>query len=350
VTGQLQAVDADGIRLVVDGEARTLPVDTVRAVVRADIQTTPTTLTVTCADGSTVAGTDIAWRGDTLTVSHPAGAIELPMARVQSVSWHDAAGEGRWEAGLPPDLESDVIIVRKGDDFEFVQCAITGITADSVTVKLDEETIPVNRGKVIGLRWLREPTPPGGVRVRVDGGNIAAKAVSWTPDGLVIDDGLKLPAAMLAEIDYASGRTLRVATLPPERIVVEPFFGALGNIEGLADYFRPRATPAPAGGQGIDLVVRPRTEAVWRIPAESREFRTSLSVKTPSDTGPVVVIAIDDREVFRGPVDAAAGNDGRVAVGPLPVAGGRRLHLSVDFGPSGAAAGVVVLHDPVLTR
>lgn len=350
LTGRLERLDAAGIEVVVDGQARTLPIDTVRTVVRPAATTTPSTLTVTCTDGSTLAGTDVAWQGEVLSISHPAGTITLPMARVRSISWHDAAGDGRWQAALPAGIESDVIVVRKGDGFEFVECAITGISADTVAVVLDEQAIPVKRSKVMGLQWLRERAASGGIRVRIDGGAVNGTAVTWTPASLVVDDAIRLPAEMLVEVDYASGRTVHVATLPPERVEVEPFFGALGKIDGLQDYFRPRSLPAAPGGPPVDLLMRPRTTAVWRIPSDSREFRTSLSATTASAPGPVVVITLDDREVFRGSIDQAAGVDARVAVGPLPVAGARRLRVTVEFGSAGAAGGAVVFHDPVLSR
>lgn len=350
LTGRLERLDAAGVQIVVDGQPRTLPLDTVRTVGRPATATTPSTLSVTCSDGSTLAGTDVAWQGDVLSISHPAGAITLPIARVQSIAWHDAAGDGRWQAALPAGIESDVIVVRKGDDFEFVECAITGISADTVSVVLDEQTIPVKRAKVMGLQWLRERQPLGRINVRIDGGAVRAKAVAWTPTGLIIDDAIRLPADMLVEVDYASGRTVHVAGLTPERVEVEPFFGALGKIDGLEDYFRPRPLPATAEGPLVDLLVRPRSVIVWRIPPESREFRTALSATAASGTGPLVVIAIDDREVFRGAIDQATGADGRVSVGPFPVEAGRRLRVTVDFGSAGAAGGAVVLHDPVLSQ
>lgn len=350
LTGRLEAVDPAGLRLAIDGQTRSLPLDAVRSVVRAGDAAAPSALAVTCTDGSILSGTDVAWQGDRLTISHPVGPITLPMARVRSIAWHDAAGADRWQGALPAGIESDMLVVRKGDDFEFVECAITGITADAVSVVLDEETIPVKRAKVMGLVWLRQPEPAGGVMVRIDGGSVAAAKVSWTPAGMMIDETIALPADVLREIDYASGRMVHVAALAPERVDVEPFFGSLGKAEGLEAYFAPRAVPATAGGRPVDLVIRPRTVAVWRIPADSREFRTGLSAAAAAGAGPMVIIAVDDREVFRGPVDRRSAAAGPIPVGPLPVSGGRRLHVTVDYGSAAAAAGTVVLHDPVLSK
>ncbi len=350
VSGVLEAVDATGVRVAVDGAARTLAVDTVRTIARAAAAAPPAAVAITCVDGAQVTGADAAVQGDQLSISHPAGVITMPLARVRSIAWRDREGAAEWQAALPRGIETDLVVVRKGEGFEFVECAIAGIDADVVTVVLDEETIPVKRGKVLGLQWLRQPTPAAPVIVRIDGGQLTATEVSWSPEGLVIDKAVRLPAAALVEIDYASGRTVHVATLPTERLEVEPFFGSVGKVDGLAGYFQPRAVASTAGGPKWDLLVRPRTVAVWRIPPASREFRTSLST-TAAGAGPMVVIAIDGKEVFRGQIDrGATGADGRTAVGPIPVSGGRRLELTVEFGSAKAAGGAVVLHDPVLSR
>lgn len=349
LAGQLEAVGQDGVSVSVDGQVRSLPLDVVRSLARPAAEASPSTLVVTCTDGSTLTGTDIAWQGDLLAISHPTGQIELPIGRVLSIAWHDATVERSWQAALPAGLEADVIVVRKGNDFEFVECAITGITADTVAVVLDEETIPVKREKVLGLRCLRERTAAGPVRVRTDGGLLTATDISWTPAGMVIDGTTKLPAAALVEIDYAAGRTLHLATVPPERVEVDPFFGDLGEVDGLETYFRPRAVATPSGSI-VDVVVRPRTIAVWRIPADSREFRTGLSATASVGAVPVVVISLDDREVFRGPAPRAGMPDGPVTVGPVAVSGARRLQVTVEYGSTGPASGAVVLHDPVLAR
>jgi hypothetical protein len=353
VAGILEGIDSAGARVRVDGAVQSLPLDAVRSLARVAPALMPSAVAITCTDGSRFAGTDVAWQGDLLTISHPAGPISMPLSRVRSIAWRGAAAAGAaadWESSIPAGIESDLVVVGKGDGFEFVECAIAGIGPDAVKVVLDEETIPVKRSKVLGLQWLRQPAAAAAVAVRIDGGQLTAAKVAWSPEGLVLDDTVRLPAAALVEIDYASGRTVHLAALPTERMDVEPFFGSLGKVEGLAGFFQPRALPSTAGGPPRDLVVRPRTTAVWRLPPESREFRTSLST-TAAGPGPVVVIALDGNEVFRRVMDRGLeAADGRVAVGPVSVAGSRRLELTVDFGSAGVAAGAVVLHDPMVSK
>ena len=92
-------------------------------------------------------------------------------------------------------------------------------------------------------------------------------------------------------------------------------------------------------------MIRPRTEAVYRLPANSRRFRTTVE---PAGQGIVesalVVVAIDGREVFRQQIDASAA----VPV-DLDLVGARRLSLVVDFGPAGGA-GAVRLREPTIEK
>ena len=147
-----------------------------------------------------------------------------------------------------------------------VPCAIVGITADAVRVVLDGETIPVKRERVVGLRWLREPVVVGGIIVEVSGGMLSASRVEWSPAGLVVDDEVRVPAAALRSIDYAAARTTRLAGLATDQLDVEPFFGSLADIKELAAAFRPRVIMAEEGDPRRDLLIHPRTVAVWRVP------------------------------------------------------------------------------------
>lgn len=356
--GTLAAVDADRIRLQTASGDRDFTIADVRTV--ANTGTTrqePLGVRLIGAEGWHLSGTDVAWSGTTVQLAHPAGPITVPVTKVRTIIWDRspagdvAAKDPAWLDSLPEELDSDVVVVAKGDGVQFVTCAIVDISAASVTVTLDGETIPVKRERVVGIHWLRERAAPGRIAVRVAGGSIGASRISWSPQALVVDE-IEMPAAMLEAIDYSAGRTVRLATLPTERLVVEPFFGSLAEIPGLADFFRPHVPMVRDAAPGRDLVIRPRTAAVWRIPDGSRSFSARVSGNAPeSRGGSVVVIAVDDTEVFRGPVDhATAGGAHGTALGPFPLEGARRLSITVDYGDAGPAGGVVVLQDPVFER
>jgi hypothetical protein len=300
-------------------------------------------------DGTVLGGDEFSWQGPTATLATAAGSIELPLGRVKSVEWR-ADGRAEWIGSVPEGTASDLVVIGKPDGFEFVECAISAIGPDTVTVVLDEETIPVKRSKVIGLRWLRPDAGavPGRTVVDVVGGSLRADSVAWTEAGLVLDAAdaerkATLPATALVRIDFAAGRMTRLATVAPEQLEVEPFFGALGTIEGLSRSFAPRAVPAGDRVKSA-LVIRPRTVAVWRIPPGGRRFRTRLA--SAAGAGPAaVIISVDDRRVFEQVVSGA-----EATPVDLDLAGGRRLGVTVDFGPAGALAGVVRLEEPIIEQ
>lgn len=350
VVGVLVKVDAASVLIESDGAQRSLPIATVRRLERGGATPAPAgpAATLTLVDGSTLAGDDFSWEDGGATLVGPQGRVELPIERVRSVAWRQAdGGDPDWLRALPESIESDLVVVKKGDAFEFVDCAIAAVAADAVSVVLDEEKIPVKRSKVIGLHWLRPAADaqPAAVTVDVAGGSLRADRVEWTPDSLVLDGVIRIPAGMLERIDFASGRTIQLATLEPERLEVEPYFGGLAKVAGLSGFFAPRAVPADREFPTPGLLVRPRTVAVWRLPTGSRRLRTAIAPATKTPHAPAIVaISLDDREVFRGPVTAES-----PAMIDLDLVGGRRLTLTVDFG-SPAGSGPVRLAAPVIEK
>jgi hypothetical protein len=361
ITGALQRITANELSIVAEGSARTLPLSSVRRVERAPSGRSPAQqgrAWLTMTDGTTLVGDDFSWAGGLGLLLRADGQVELPMDRVRTIDWRSpnpeaannpaaAGGPGEWLASIPETTESDLVVIRKGNAFEFVECAIAAVSADAVSVVLDEEKIPVKRSKVVGLHWLRAAGPKESARFVIDltAGRLRADTVEWNPEGLVLDGAVKLSAAMLERIDFAAGRTVALATLTPERLDVEPYFGGLAKIEGLAGFFAPRAVPADAEFPRPGLVIRPRTVAVWRLPANSRRFRTVIEPAGRVGGEPaVVVVAIDDREAFRRQIDASAA----VPI-DLDLSGARRLSLSVDFAPAGGS-GAVRLTEPVIEK
>jgi hypothetical protein len=355
-TGRLTGISAASVDLIGEGAAtRALPLDRVRTLALSDTGggaagdagSGPVRLALT--DGTVLGGDEFSWQGTKATLATSAGNIELPLGRVKSVEWR-ADGRAEWMGSVPEGTASDLVVVGKPGGFEFVECAISAIGPDTVTVVLDEETIPVKRSKVIGLRWMRADAGAALGRTVVDvvGGSLRADSVAWTDAGLVLDaaDAERktiLPATALVGIDFAAGRTTRLVALAPDTLEVEPFFGALGSIEGLSRYFAPRPVPVVDRAKPA-LVIRPRTVAVWRIPSGGRRFRARLA--STAGAGPATVtVSVDDRKVFE---QVVSGEEATPV--DLDLTGGRRLGVTVDFGPAGALAGAVRLEEPVIEQ
>ncbi|MFM8893143.1 MAG: hypothetical protein ACKOTB_16270, partial [Planctomycetia bacterium] len=308
-------------------------------------------------------GDDFAWDGgERCVIVRPEGRLELPIARVRTVSWHEGAvagGRAAWLDAVPEGVAGDLVIVGKADGHEFVECALAAVGAEAVTVVLDEERIPVKRSKVTGLHWLRtgqaDDGRAAGVAVSIAGGRVRAGRVDWSPDALVLDQEMRMPAGVFMDVDYAAGRLTSLASLEAEKVEVEPWFGSLIQREGWKSFFAPRPI---GGGDPAAIIMRPRTTAVWRLPADSRRFRAVVAPAsgTQASDAAVVVVTLDDREVFRGRVDATSvgGEDAVAGSGGLPIdldlADARRLRMTVDFVPGEGIGGAVLVSRAVIER
>lgn len=358
--GTLDRIDTAEVRLATAaGTGAILPLEKVRAVRRTDVAAAgPRPLVATLVDGARLTADDCSWDGKgAVTLVRPEGPIEMPIGRLKSLSWSPDAAENAaappWQTAIPDGVESDLVVVGTAESHEFVECAITAVSADAVTVLLDEETIPVKRTKILGLEWLRpeaQAIAPAAAAVRVSGGELRAGRVEWSTDGLVLDGEIRLPAAVFVAVDFAAGRTIGLAGIVPEKLDVEPWFGDLGGQPGLAPFFAPRST---AKG----LVIRPRTVATWRLPADARRFRAHVAPAAATNAAAaVVVVSVDGREVFRLPVDGSSPPESAATTAPagipidVDVTAGRRLTLSVDFAPGGGMGGAVRFGSPVIER
>lgn len=348
--GILRSIDAESIGIEAAAGRRAVPVAEVRRLVRLDPPPSAEgRVRVELVDGTAVAGDDFTWSGDTAAVSRSPGGIEVPIGRVHRVEFRaaGAAAAPAWLAEVPEAPTDDLAVVAKGDSHELVECAITGVSPESVTVVLDGETIPVRRSRVVGLVWARPRVAATGARVAIAGGGVAVSSIELAADELALDGGLRLPAALLESIDFAAGRTVPLGDLKPERVETEPFVGALARVEGVAAFFVPRPGPPAAGTTAPTLVVRPRTRATWAVPPGARRFSAVAVRADGARTQAAVRVAVraDDRAAREAVLDATA-----VAV-PLDVdvVAANRLEVLVDF--AGGDAGCAVrFEQPVFER
>jgi hypothetical protein len=337
IDGSLGPIAGDAITIDTAEGPRSVPVTDVRRVVRVDPPPPPDgRVRVESVDGTVVSGDDFVWEEAGAAVLRGTTRIELPIARVRRVEFAAApADRPAWLASIPDAPTEDLVVVAKNESHEVVECAITAVSPESVTVVLDGETIPVRRAKVRGLVWSRPRAATSGARVAFSGGTFVAATVATSGDTLVIDDGVRLPVGLLESIDFAAGRSAALCDLKPARVATEPFVGDLTRIEGVASFFAPRTVSLPTvesgqpGGERA-IQVRPRTVASWEVPAAARSFRAVVVRSAEARPQAAVRVAIrgDDRPAREVVVDATTPEG--VAV-ELDVADTRRLEVLVDF-------------------
>lgn len=351
--GILRAIGAESVGIEAAAGPRSVPLAEVRRLVRLEPPSPARgRVRVELVDGTGIEGDDFTWSGDSAAVSRPPAVIDLPIGRVRRVEFRpadDRAGDApAWLAAVPEVPTDDLVVVAKGDTHEVVECAMAAVSAETVTVVLDGETIPVKRGRVVGLVWARPQAAVTGARIALVGGDLVASSVEFTGDDLAIDGGVRVPVGLLESIDFAAGRTVPLCDLKPERVETEPFVGGLARVEGVAAFFAPRFGPAAAGTTARPLVVRPRTRATWPVPPGARRFRAVAVRADGARTQAAVRVAVraDDRPPREAVLDAASA--GGVPL-DVDVAAANRLELVVDF--SGGDAGCAVrFEQPVFER
>jgi len=338
--GTLRSIDRDAVELVVEGEPQRLPLADVRTltavVAAAGRPGAPPAVEVVGDGGLALAGDDLRWEDGRATIVRGDAPIEVPIERVRRAVWRPATGGpaavADWLEAVPAEPSADLVAVSRPEGFELVECAIIAISPAAVTVMLDGERIPVNRGKVLGLVWVRPPAKAvaasGMTQVSIDGGTLGAATVEWRDGGLVLDGAVRVPGELLRSIDFAAGRTVALVAVEPEATSGEPFFGGLTAIEGLAAFFAPRiVTPDDAPPAWL---MRPRSTATWRVPEGSRRFRARAVRMAAASAAVIVTARADDGPEWRQRLDGAGATPIEIDVNDA-----RRLTIGVEFADGG---------------
>lgn len=375
VVGALQSLDPAGIVLASPDGNVTLALEAVRALEPVEKPAaTAMDARVWLTDGSFLAGGSIVFEGREMSLEQDGTRLVMPQNAVAKVAWNlagDDAAVGAavpvWQATVPADVDSDLIVIRKSVDpepvYQCVPCAILAIDAEHVTVALDDDRIPVKRERVAGLVWLRAESEVqlqgpvvdlvGGrlltreVRYLADSGSLTM-VTAWSPE-------VTVPVTAVRRIDLAAGRTVSLTTLLPEASSVEPAFASLSKVDELGVAFEPRillsGDVAPSGLSGPMILAMPRTVLRWKLPAGVRQLRMTAAGERLQGGGADLVVVVDGQERMR----RAIASDGSAGVEiDVDVSGGRSLEVHVDF-PSGLAGqlvglGRIQLIDPRLEK
>ena len=391
LTGQLVSLDSKQLQLDAAGndqaesaspERQAIDIGGVRRIVMKPQAASEGQAVVGLSDGSRIAGdvTSITAAEARLVV---AGAgLTLATERLHWIAWPDPQSltpAADWLADLPTPAGGDLVVIRRDQGWQFIECAISEITAEEVVVLLEGETIPVKRTKLAGLCWLRSETKPGAtpepavndILLGLPGGSLRCRRISrpasqadWTIElGTLAGKAatVSLPAIAVHSIDYAFGRQIDLTSRPPLSTSVEPYFTDLADDDTLRSYFHPRVVTQPVSDRDQadsvpGLLVRPRTEIIWGLPPDSRRLQMRLLPANTAAISPAVIrIDVDGEERLQATIGRATTTDGHPGLPVnLDIHGGRKLRLLVDFAkPASADAvstAVPLLGGPVLIQ
>lgn len=374
VVGGLNALDARNIGVATPDGVVTFAAEEVRGLGPVEKPAVPECeARIWMTDGSLLAGNGLTLEGRDLAFEQEGTRLVLPQGAIAKIAWNLSGAETvgasvpAWQAAVPAEVDSDLIVIQKSADpepvFQCVPCAILSIDAENVTVALDEDRIPVKRERVAGLVWLRAESDASlqGPVVELTAGRVLARDVRFIADTNSLEmvtawsAGLSVPVAAVRRIDLAAGRTISLTTLLPDTTSVEPAFAGLGQVEALAAAFEPRMLSSgdvlPNGLAGPMILAMPRTVLRWKLPAGVRQLRMTVAGERLAGGGADLVVVVDGNERLRHGVASDGGAGDALDV---DVSGGRSLELQIDFpsGASGRLAGLgrIRLIDPRLEK
>ncbi len=366
VTGSLVKLTGEQLTLRTAGGPVSLHVDKLMMLSPAEQPTLPAeqpAVRIELVDGSSLVAREYTVSDGRARITLADGhAVETSTAGVASVRLRPPTDQfaAEWSQILGEQVQSDLLVVRKGDTIDYHKGLLRDVTDEVVRFELDGDVLPVKRSKVYGLLYYRPPgaslPPPVCQLTDTSGSQWSVRSFSladevqgpgmqgpgmrgiglqWTtPAGLTVTR----PLATVAKIDFSGGKVVFLSDLKPESVSFTPYFGTNEEMPMLAKFFGPRndksleSGPLRLGKQEYrkGLALHSRTRVVYRLPDRFRRLKA--------------IVGIDDAVRPHGHVRLVISGDEKVllettvtgADPPKPVdldlTGVRRLAILVDFG------------------
>ncbi len=358
---------------------------------------------VELTDGSTILARQYVVQGTQAKITLSEGdVLAMPTSIVRTVQLQreSAALAAEWARLLNMKIDSDVLVVHKGESLDYHKGVLHDVTEDAVRFDLDGEVLPVKRSKVYGFAYrhgAEAELPPAVCRITDSAGsqwsvrslsilpspagrgaggeggdgnrnqptNLPANrphpnplptgvgTFQWTtPAGLSVAQA----ADKIVQIDFSGGKIVYLSDLKPESVRWTPYFSAGKPPATVEQFYAPRfdrnfdAGPLQLGGTPYSkgLALHSRTEIVYRLPGQFSRFRAVVGIDDAVRPGGKtrLVIRGDGQELLNA---AVAGSDAPRPV-DLDLTGMRRLTIVVDFGDTLSAGGYLLLCNARLSK
>jgi hypothetical protein len=214
-SGELNGLSATSLQLQSTSGAVEIPIRDLQELKLGS--TAPAApLQLQLVDQSTLGGETLSVAAGILTLeSAELGSLKIPTERLRSLllSPLEAAQGPAWEEMKAKVSQSDLLIVRKGENLDFVGGTIGSIDEQSVAVISRGREVKVPREKVAGVVYATHPIVPGSPTCEV----VTARGSRLRAKSVVIQDGraqlelvgipaIGIPAESLQSLDFALGR------------------------------------------------------------------------------------------------------------------------------------------------
>ncbi|NIP85104.1 MAG: hypothetical protein GTO03_05910 [Planctomycetales bacterium] len=289
--------------------------------------------------------------------------LQFETRHVRSVRFHSQNDQQRrqWKDILRTPVRSDLIAIRKEERIDSLEGVLGDVDTEAVQFQLDDERIPVRRGKVEGIvyfRGSRDGLPPPVVRVQdIYGSQLVVN--QWSAEGdqvrFQLPTGLTILRKLdqLSQVDFSSEKVIYLSDLEPVSVDWQPYLDQPSLLAALRNFFRPRPDRALTAGQleGDDgklrlwmghqgksvaqpfekgLALHSRTVVTYLCPEDAQYFRAlaGIDARVRRHGHVRLVLTGDQRELF---AEEISGDQPPREIA-LPIAGVRLLEILVDFG------------------
>lgn len=318
LSAELQSVNSTETVLLVDGEARTLPLSELQEFrftsSASGAQLPSSRPSVRLRDGSLLTADSLTVAKQQFTlINSQLGELDLPQASVSSVRLVplDSTIDPAWDEFLSRDTRDDLIVVRKGDALDHVAGVVSTISEDSIGLLLDGRAIDLPRKRVFGIVYAAsevEVPSPLCVIEFIDGQRLAAAKLDFTDDtlSLTTSEGQELsPAAdMIKRIDFSLGKIMYLAQMEPTSIdypTDHPLY-----LEAVWKYRKgqnSRGAPLQLGGRQYDngIWIHSGTVLRYRLGRQYRRLQSLMGIDEDlGDCAPKIGVVIrgDGKALF----------------------------------------------------
>lgn len=351
-------VSAHGLKLNVEGEDRTVPLDALQRIERAEPlgKTSPSTV-VTLRDGSTLPVDGVTLQGDTAELRlRRHGKISLPVRQLARIRFRppSAAVEAAWQNYVEGQGAEDQLVIRRGTDtLDTAGGVIKAIAEEAVTFELGGSPLEAPRQRLEGVIFGGAAAGPSGTaRLQiVDAYGIQLNAVRIdvgpTPETMKVttQGGIAVPLRLeyLQRLALA-GQSFNLATAEPLASRFEPFIGLPEAVaaQQAEAWLGPQTTPRGT------LVMPSRSERTYRIEPGFQRLVTEIQIDPQVTLGGHCDVSLRLGDEVRWEQRLRLGQPA-VAV-DLPLGSASRLTIRVDYGEDGDVGDIVHFRSPRLLK
>ncbi|QDT41171.1 NPCBM/NEW2 domain protein [Gimesia alba] len=266
------------------------------------------------------------------------GTLLLPTNQVTSIRFGTLNSNisASWDKLLNNKSNKDLLVVQKENVLDFIDGVVGSITDDKIQFFTGDDEVAVNRKRVFGIIYFRQPTsdasPFCSIRL-TNGGLINASAISYSGAefNATLQSGTRAQFApqSIANLDFSQGKVRYLSDLEPRKIEYTPFFDTVWKYR--KDKHRDGG-PLRLDGKEYarGLYIHSKTLLQYRIKEEYRNFRAIMGIddSVPGIGFVYVEIKGNGRTLYSGNVRSA---DAPIEL-DLDVRGVRDLEILVDFG------------------